>query len=90
MVKFNVTLDNEEINKIASVAADKVLETVKYQRNNEERLESEIRILKQQMVERDSLIAYKEIYIERLRVALKKSYKDLADMEKKLKELEEK
>lgn len=45
-MKFNVTLDKEQINEIASITADKVLETVKYQKNNEAWYDREIKDLK--------------------------------------------
>ena len=40
-VKFNVTLDDEQINEIASITADKVLSTVEYCKNTEKDLYSE-------------------------------------------------
>lgn len=42
-MNFNVTLDKEQINEIANVTADKVLETVEYQRKNVELYDREIK-----------------------------------------------
>ncbi|OSA73608.1 hypothetical protein B2H86_14780 [Clostridium botulinum] len=65
-MNFNVTLDNEQINEIASVTADKVLETVKYQRNKDEWYENEIKELKLKVVKRDSMLVEKDLCIEKL------------------------
>lgn len=70
-MKFNVTLDNEQINEIASITADKVLETVKYQKNNEDWYDREIKDLKLEVQKRDSMIAKKDFYIERLTEKIK-------------------
>lgn len=71
-MKFNVTFDNEQINEIACVTADKVLETVKYQRNKDDWYESEIKGLKLKVAKRDSMLVEKDLYIERLREGIKK------------------
>lgn len=70
-MNFNVTLDNKQINEIASVTADKVLETVKYQRNNEDWYESEIKDLRLAVSKRDSMLVQKDLCIERLRERIK-------------------
>ena len=41
-MKFNVSLDKEQIDEIASVTADKVLSTVQYHRDSEKWYENEI------------------------------------------------
>ncbi|NFO70779.1 hypothetical protein FDC51_11565 [Clostridium botulinum] len=65
-MNFNVTLDNEQINEIASVTADKVLETVHYQRNKDEWYENEIKELKLKVIKRDSMLVEKDLCIEKL------------------------
>ncbi|EQB4340940.1 hypothetical protein ACYJ2U_001659 [Clostridium botulinum] len=65
-MKFNVTLDNEQINEIASITADKVLSTVKYHRDNEQWYEREIKELKLKVSKRDSMLVEKDLCIERL------------------------
>lgn len=70
-MKFNVTLDNEQISEIASITADKVLSTVKYHRDNEEWYEREIKSLKRKVLKRDSMLVEKDLYIERLRERIK-------------------
>ncbi|MDV3426692.1 MAG: hypothetical protein LIR50_05815 [Bacillota bacterium] len=65
-MKFDVHLDDEQINKIASITADKVLETVKYQKDNNDWYDREIKNLKHEIQARDSMIAKKDFYIERL------------------------
>lgn len=78
-MKFNVTLDNEQINEIASITADKVLSTVKYHRDNEEWYEREIKQLKRKVLKRDSMLVEKDLYIERLRERIKKLSNELND-----------
>ncbi|WP_195604474.1 hypothetical protein [Clostridium tyrobutyricum] len=70
-MNFNVTLDDKQIDEIASGTADKVLATVKYQRNNEDWYESEIKNLKLSVSKRDSMLVQKDLCIERLRVRIK-------------------
>ncbi|APH23619.1 hypothetical protein [Clostridium botulinum] len=65
-MNFNVTLDNEQINEIACVTADKVLETVKYQKNKDDWYENEIKELKLKITKRDSMLVEKDLCIERL------------------------
>jgi hypothetical protein len=71
-MKFNVTLDNEQINEIASITADKVLETVKYQKNNEAWYDREIKDIKLEVSKRDSMLVQKDLYAERLKETIKK------------------
>ncbi|MEY8001573.1 hypothetical protein AB8U03_15495 [Clostridium sp. Mt-5] len=70
-MNFNVTLDNKQIDEIANVTADKVLATVKYQRNNEDWYESEMKDLKLAVRKRDSMLVQKDLCIERLRERIK-------------------
>lgn len=70
-MNFNVTLDREQINEIASVTADKVLATVKYQRNHEDWYEEQIKGLKHEVSKRDSMIVQRDLLIDRLKERLK-------------------
>lgn len=72
-MKFNVTLNNEEIDKIASITADKVLATVKYQKDKEEWYERDIKELRLEVSKRDSMLVQKDLIIDRLRETLKKA-----------------
>lgn len=45
-MKFNVSLDKEQIDEIANITADKILATVQYARSNEKWYEAEIENLK--------------------------------------------
>ena len=71
-MKFNVTLDNEQMNEIASITADKVLATVQYQKNNEAWYDREIKELKLEVQKRDSMLVQKDLVIERLRETTRK------------------
>lgn len=71
-MKFNMCLDKEQINDIASVTADKVLETVKYQKDNERWYEREIESLKIQIAQRNSLLVSKDLTIERLKETIRR------------------
>lgn len=70
-MNFNVTLDKEQINEIASNTADKVLATVQYQRNNEDWYEDEIKGLKLAVSKRDSMLVQRDLVIERQRERIK-------------------
>jgi sensor histidine kinase YesM len=71
-MKINVTLDNEQINEIANITADKVLQTVQYQKNNEEWYDREIKQLKIEVSKRDSMLVQKDLYADRLKETIKK------------------
>lgn len=71
-MKFNVILDKEQVNEIASTAADKVLATVRYHRNHQDMYEKEIEQLKLEVQKRDSMLVQKDLIIERYRERLKK------------------
>jgi len=81
-MKFNVTLDNEQMNEIASITADKVLATVQYQKNNEEWHDSAIKGLKLEVQKRDSMLVQKDLYAERLKETIKKLKDKLDEVEK--------
>lgn len=80
MVKFNVTLDKEQINEIASITADKVLETVEYQKSQELWYERDIKELKLAVSQRDSMLVQKDLFIERLREALRKARAEIKEL----------
>ncbi|HDK7194850.1 TPA: hypothetical protein PTV74_003157 [Clostridium botulinum] len=65
-MKFNVTLDKEQMDEIASITTDKVLANVQYHKNNEDWYESEIKELKLKVTKRDSMLVEKDLCIERL------------------------
>jgi hypothetical protein len=71
-MNFNVNLDKEQINEIASITADKVLATVQYQKNNEAWYDREIKDIKLEVQKRDSMLVQKDLCIERLRESLRK------------------
>lgn len=79
-MKFNVSLDKEQLNEIASITADKVLETVRYTRNREEWLERDIDGLKIEVQRRDSMIVQKDLLIDRLQERLKKAGAELSSL----------
>ncbi|WP_346961374.1 hypothetical protein [Clostridium sp.] len=76
-MKFNVTLNNEEIDKIACITADKVLQTVKYQKGKEQWYERDIEELKLEVSKRDSMLVQKDLLIDRLRETLRKARNEI-------------
>ena len=81
-MKFNISLDKEQIDEIASITADKVLSTVQYCRDNEMWYEREIEDLRRKVSVRDSMLVNKDLYIEKLR-------EDKKRLREKIKELED-
>jgi len=81
-MKFNVSLSDEDINKIASVAADKVLQTVKYQKCNEDWYERQMEDLQYKINYRNNMLVDKDLIIERLRERLKKTKDELNEFKK--------
>lgn len=81
-MKFNVTLSDEDIEKVANTTADKVLQTVKYQRHNEDWYEREIEDLKYKINYRNNMLVDKDLIIERLRERLKKTKDELNEFKK--------
>ena len=79
-MKFNVALDKEQMDEIASITADKVLASVKYSRNNEEWYEREITRFKSELSRRDSMIVERDLVIERLRASLLKTRIELKEL----------
>lgn len=65
-MKFNVTLDKEQIEQIANLSADKVLETVEYARNKEQYYKNKVKELKSEIQKRDSMLIRREMCISRL------------------------
>lgn len=66
-MKFNVSLDKEQMDQIASITADKILATVQYARSNEEWYKAEIENLRRKVSVREGMLINKDLYIERLR-----------------------
>jgi len=81
-MKFNVSLSDEDVEKIANITADKVLQTVKYQRHNEDWYERDIEDLKCKINYRNNMLVDKDIIIERLRERLKKTKDELNEFKK--------
>lgn len=82
-MKFNVTLDKEQIDEIACITADKVLSTVEYQKKNESWYEDMLQRDKQAIQERDSRLVQKDIIIDRLREQLRKARAELKELKDK-------
>lgn len=66
-MRFNVVLDKEQLEKIASMTADKVLATVQYCKNRDEYYEREIESYKLAIQQRDSMLVNKDFIIDRLK-----------------------
>lgn len=66
-MEFNVVLDEEQLEEIASMTADKVLATVQYCKSKDEHYEREIEDLKYKIQQRDSMLVNKDLIIDRLR-----------------------
>lgn len=81
-MKFNVVLDKEQLDEIASITADKVLETVKYTKNREERLERDIKELKVEVQIRDSMLVQKDFIIDRLNEKLRRTRAELNELKR--------
>lgn len=87
-MNFNVSLSSEQIEFIASVTADKVLETVKYERNRAEWHERDIKLLKEEIITRDSMLVQRDLTIIRQREIMRKQREELKGLRSK-KELTE-
>ncbi|XZN14517.1 hypothetical protein ACSW9O_15735 (plasmid) [Clostridium perfringens] len=70
-MRFNVVLDKEQLEKIASMTADKVLATVQYCKNANELHEREIESYKLAIQQRDSMLVNKDFIIDRLRCRIR-------------------
>ncbi|MBE1305870.1 hypothetical protein G4W71_17845 [Clostridium botulinum] len=79
-MKFNVVLDKEQLDEIASLTADKVLATVKYTKTKEDWLERDIKELKIEVQKRDSMLVQKDLIIERLRETLIRTRNELKEL----------
>ena len=85
-VKFNVTLDDEQINEIASITADKVLSTVKYCKNTEDYYERKIQDLEYSLQQRDGILVQKDLYSERLKLHIDKLKNKVKELKTQLDE----
>ena len=79
-MKFNVTLDKEQLDEIANITADKVLATVKYQKNNEDWYDMEIKGLKLEVSKRDSMLVQKDLLVDRLRDTLRRTRAEIKEL----------
>lgn len=70
-MRFNVVLDKEQLEEIASMTADKVLATVEYCKNEKEIYERQIKDYKLAIQQRDSMLVNKDFIIDRLRGRIK-------------------
>lgn len=80
-MKFNVHLDKEQIDQIASITADKILATVQYARSNEEWYKAEIENLRHKVSVREGMLINKDLYIDRQKMTI-------ARLRDRIKELE--
>lgn len=85
-MKFNVILDNEQLEEIASITADKVLSTVEYQKSSEEWHKREIKSLLSDIQKRDSMLVQKDLIIERQKEYLRKLKSEIKDLKGEAKE----
>lgn len=79
-MKFNVILDKEQLDEIASTTADKVLATVQYHKDNEEWHEREMKELKLEISKRDSMLVQKDLVIDRLSETLRRIRAELKEL----------
>ena len=79
-MNFNVTLDKEQMNEIASITADKVLATVKYHKGNEEWLERDITEYKIEVQKRGSMLVQKDFLIDRLKETVRRLRAELKEL----------
>ena len=79
-MNFNVSLDKEQMDEIASITADKVLATVKYCKNSDEWHEREIKDYKIEVQRRDSMLVQKDFIIERQKEILRKVRAELKEL----------
>ena len=70
-MRFNVVLDKEQLEEIASMTADKVLATVEYCKNEKEIYERQIEDYKLAIQQRDSMLVNKDFIIDRLKRRIK-------------------
>ena len=82
-MNFNVTLNKEQMDEIASITSDKVLATVKYHKSNEDWYEREIEDYKTEVQRRDSMLVQKDFVIERLKETLRKTRSELKELKGK-------
>jgi hypothetical protein len=70
-MRFNVVLDKEQLEEIASMTADKVLATVEYCKNEKEIYERQMEDYKLAIQQRDSMLVNKDFIIDRLKNRIK-------------------
>ncbi|MDU4051170.1 MAG: hypothetical protein E7H33_09660 [Clostridium perfringens] len=82
-MKFNVVLDKEQMEEIASMTADKVLATVQYCKSEDEYYERKIKDLELTIQHRNSMLVNKDLIIDRLRERIKKLKEENKEYESK-------
>jgi hypothetical protein len=80
LMKFNVVLDEEQLEEIASITADKVLATVQYQKSSEEWHDREIKSLLLDIQKRESMLVQKDLIIDRQREYLRKLKREIQEL----------
>jgi hypothetical protein len=80
VMKLNVVLDKEQLDEIASITADKVLATVKYQKNKDDWYDREIKELRVEVTKRDSMLVQKDFIIDRLRETVRKMRSEIKEL----------
>jgi len=66
-LSFSAVLSKDQVEEIASITADKVNQTVKHQRNNEDWYEREFKRMRDRENKLNQLVANKELLIENWR-----------------------
>ena len=84
-MKFNVTLDKEQLEEIARLTADKVLTTVKYCNSSEENHKREIKRLEKCIRDRDAKIVQKELFQDRIMSRLRETRIELETLKESTK-----
>lgn len=79
-MRFDVSLDKEQIEEIANNTADKVLATVQYQKNKEEWHEREIKSLLSDIQVRDSMLIKKDLIIDRQREYIRQLRNEIKEL----------
>ncbi|MBU3186562.1 hypothetical protein [Clostridium estertheticum] len=79
-MNFKVSLDKEQMNEIANITADKVLETVKYCKTTEEWNEREKKEYKIEIQRRDSMLVQKDFLIDGLKERLREARAELKEL----------
>ena len=88
-LSFNVTLSKDQMEELASMTAQKVLDTQKTRYDYEAWYKNEIEDLKNAVTNREKMIVQREIHIERYKTVLQMYKDDVAKYRAKYGELTE-